>query len=204
MATGSAYRSGRALALSSCVFVVMLAADLALKYWSFQNVAYRPVDMAQVESNDLNAIPPHEGVVVMPYILNLRLVVNRGAVFGMMQGQRIIFVLASIVAIGLIIYFFCDSKEDQWLFHVALAMILAGALGNLYDRIAFLGVRDMFHLFPGVNLPFGWRWPGAGSRELYPWIFNLADAFLLIGIGIIFGRSLWIGRQEKRAKAAEK
>ena len=38
-------------------------------------------------------------------------------------------------------------------------MILAGALGNLWDRVMYDAVRDLFLLFPGVNLPFGWSWP---------------------------------------------
>jgi signal peptidase II len=202
MANLSAYRSRRALALTITVFIALLAFDLSFKSWTFDNVASRPVDMVEIEAGNLDGVPPHEGKILIPNILKLRLVVNRGAVFGMMQGQRVIFVLATIVAIGLIVYFFCDSTEDQWVFHVALAMILAGALGNLYDRIMYLGVRDMLHLFPDVNLPFGWRWPRAGSRELYPWIFNLADAFLLIGVGTIFARSVWLTKKENAAADA--
>jgi signal peptidase II len=204
MANLPAYRSSRALLLTVTTFAALLACDLAFKSWTFDHVASRPVDMKLIESGDLHGVPPHEGQLLIPKILKLRLVVNRGAVFGMMQGQRAIFVLATIVAIGLIVYFFCDSTQEQWVFHLALAMILAGALGNLYDRIMYLGVRDMLHLFPDVHLPFGWRWPGAGSRELYPWIFNLADAFLLIGVGLIFGRSIWLSRKEQAEANAEK
>ena len=43
-------------------------------------------------------------------------------------------------------------------------------------------VRDLFLLFPGVNLPFGWSWPG-GARGLYPWIFNAADVYLVLALG---------------------
>ena len=68
--------------------------------------------------------------------------------------------------------------------HIALALILSGALGNLYDRVMFGLVRDMLWLFPGVNLPFGLHWP-QGSDQLYPWVFNIADMALLFGLGII-------------------
>jgi lipoprotein signal peptidase len=47
----------------------------------------------------------------------------------------------------------------------------------------------MLWLFPDVKLPFGLAWPG-GSRELYPWIFNLADVWLLAGIVLVAIRSL--------------
>jgi signal peptidase II len=68
--------------------------------------------------------------------------------------------------------------------HFGLALILAGALGNLYDRIMYGAVRDMLYLFPGVKLPFGITWPG-GNPELYPWIFNIADAALCVGVVLI-------------------
>ena len=66
-------------------------------------------------------------------------------------------------------------------------MILSGALGNLYDRFMFAAVRDMFWLFPRVELPFGWHWPNmiGGGKEVYPWIFNLADVYLVLGIPLI-------------------
>ena len=76
------------------------------------------------------------------------------------------------------------SRRDAWLLLVGLALVLGGALGNLYDRVVFGVVRDMLHLFPGVRLPYGWEWPGGGTT-LYPWIFNLADVFLLAGVAVI-------------------
>ena len=45
-------------------------------------------------------------------------------------------------------------------------------------------------MLPGVDLPLGLRWPGAGGRpgspEVWPWIFNPADVALLAGVGLIF------------------
>jgi lipoprotein signal peptidase len=63
-------------------------------------------------------------------------------------------------------------------------MILAGALGNLHDRIHFNAVRDLLWLFPGLTLPFGLHWPG-GQSGLYPWIFNIADVALLVGVALL-------------------
>ena len=103
--------------------------------------------------------------------LNLRLVSNTGAVFGLGKGNRWFFVLASLAAICVIGMLFARSDRRARLLHVALALVLAGALGNLYDRWFYGVVRDMLHLFP--------------STELWPWVFNLADVSLLCGVGLI-------------------
>jgi signal peptidase II len=81
---------------------------------------------------------------------------------------------------------------------VALALLLAGAVGNLYDRITFGVVRDMLWLFPGVKLPFGWTWPG-GNDELYPWIFNVADAAMCVALVFL----LWMMSRGDQSVAAE-
>jgi len=69
----------------------------------------------------------------------------------------------------------------------------------------YSAVRDMLYLFPGVKLPFGLRWPGGngqGSNELYPWIFNLADAVLLIGLVFIFITTLRCGKPQPAPQSA--
>ena len=83
---------------------------------------------------------------------------------------------------------------------MGLALILGGALGNLYDRVMFNAVRDMFWLLPGVKLPFGLRWPG-GMDDAYPWLFNLADVALLAGVGMMVV-ILWF--EDTRRQAAGK
>lgn len=173
---GPAHRSRRAVVSFIVLFLSLLAADLAFKYWAFANV------------------PRGEGWTLVPNVLALRLTVNHGAVFGMMQGQKIFFIFASAAAVVMIGYFFSQSRAGERSIHAALAAILAGAMGNLYDRIVHNGVRDMLLIFPDVKLPWGLRWP-SGMDEVYPWIFNLADVFLLAGIAVIVIRSLW-GKKE--------
>jgi signal peptidase II len=136
--------------------------------------------------------PGHEMVSIVPGVLGLECVFNRGAIFGVGQGRRWFFVLASVVAAAVIVYYFWRSSVKAVATHIALALILAGALGNLYDRLWFGYVRDMLHLFPGVDLPWGWHWPvgGAAGREVYPWVFNVADVALLAGV-ILVAWILW-------------
>ena len=180
----------RAVVTALIVAFVVIGVDLLFKALAFRFVAGAPVSPASV--------PPHEAVGVIPYILSLKLVPNRGAVFGIGQGHRLVFVLVGVVAVIVVVIAFVRSAAHRRFLHVALALILAGALGNLYDRVIFGMVRDMLWLFPGVKLPFGLAWPG-GSDELYPWVFNIADASLLIGLGI-----LMLGMYREDKKSAKK
>jgi signal peptidase II len=164
--------------------LLLLATDLIVKHYAFEHVAGRPVSLERDASGQLPPIPPHGQVTVIPRVLALHLTLNQGAVFGLGQGGRWVFVAFSVVAAVVLVLVFAPSRPDSRLLHLALGAVLAGALGNLYDRLAYGVVRDMLHLFPGVRLPFGWRWPD-GSNEVYPWIFNVADACLVIGLIVL-------------------
>ena len=96
--------------------------------------------------------------------------VNQGALFGIGQGNNLLFAGISIVAALFIVGWSMRSAAatDRFLC-VALGLILAGTLGNLYDRVVFSGVRDFLHWF---------RW--------YDWpVFNIADICLVFGAGLL-------------------
>jgi signal peptidase II len=186
--------------------LAVLAADLLSKSLAFRHVAGQPV------AADPDAIPPHDAITVVPSILSLKLMVNTGAVFGIGQGQRGMFIVISLIAVVVIAFVFLRSAARDWISHAAWALILAGALGNLYDRFVYSGVRDMLWLFPGVKLPFAWRWPAeanqfapwvanTGSDQLYPWIFNVADVALLLGVTTVIFLSFIRERAAARAQA---
>lgn len=177
----------------------IIAADLGIKYFVFADIVGQPLQPADVATFEEHAYQP---APLVPNVLSLKLTINHGAVFGMGQGGRWIFIGVSLIAVCVItIVFLRSPARARWL-NVALALVLGGAIGNLYDRIIFGAVRDMFWLFPDVKLPFGLNWPG-GSSEVYPWIFNLADASLLVGIAILFIVVYFGGRREAKARKAE-
>jgi len=182
------------------IAVALLAVDLVSKTLAFRHVAAHPVVVGSDGSVNVsfNSQPMH-GVPVVPWVLALKLTLNEGAIFGIGQGQREAFVLISIVAIGIIAVIFARSHRGALWQHVALAMVLAGALGNLYDRVRFGAVRDLLLLFPGLELPLGLTWPG-GERALYPWIFNIADVSLVVGVCILIV-IMW--RDERRPRGDE-
>ncbi len=150
--------------------VLGLTLDLWVKAWSFPN----GVPAATMGLIPAGRYPAENGesLALIPGFLKLTTTVNHGAVFGLFQGKVLYFLLFSILAMGVIVWVFLASKRDQWLVHLSLGLITAGALGNLYDRAVFNGVRDM--------LEFYVKW--------YPWIFNVADALLCLGVPLLMVR----------------
>jgi len=207
------WRRPRLVGLFCFIVVALVAADLGLKWWAFNAFPNHPVDIDATLEQAREQQQRHGGSLaehlrlpldthdVAPNVLRIRLVLNLGAVFGMGQGKTWMFVLITIAAVTVIGYSFATCDRRAWLQQLLLAMVLAGALGNLYDRLVHGAVRDMLHLFPGLSLPFGWTWPG-GNPELYPWVFNLADVYLTVGIALIVLRSLWPRRHAAESAGA--
>lgn len=176
-----------AWALLLAVLLLGMGTDLLSKHLAFENIWIKPVQLdREVILSDPDWHPPvYAHRVVLANILDLRLVLNRGAVFGIGPGQRYFFVGFTMIAVivGLGVFAFKTKPTDR-VAHVAIGFILAGAVGNLYDRIAYGAVRDFLNLFPDLHLPLNWSWPG-GNSEIFPWVFNVADVFLLMGIGLL-------------------
>ena len=106
-------------------------------------------------------------------------VTNTGAAFGLFQRGRPVFAVVSIL-VCLAILFYCRYLEDgQWLVRLSLGLQLAGALGNLIDRVRVGHVID----FLDVQV-----WP----------VFNLADASIVCGVVLLAYLLLREERQESR------
>ena len=133
---------------------VVLVADLVTKYYASTLLVY--------------ATP----VAVMP-CFNLTLLHNTGAAFSFLATesgwQRWFFAaLASVVSIALIRWL-ATLRDDPWL-GVAIALILGGAIGNLYDRITLGYVVDFLHFYWNNN-----HFPA----------FNIADSAISVGAGLM-------------------
>jgi len=126
-------------------------------------------------------------VELIPWFIHIDVTANQGAVFGLGQGQRWGFVFISVLAIIFLGYLFATSGK-RWFYQIVLGMLLAGVLGNMYDRVTLGYVRDMIHALPGWNWPQGIKamLPGAyGHMEIFPWVFNIADSLLCTGVGLM-------------------
>lgn len=192
--------STRAWGVLLIALVFSLVVDLASKHYAFKHVAHMPIvinrdEVMHVQRQiDPRAITEllvahHEPMVVIPRVLNLTLVLNPGAVFGAGPGQRVFFVTFAIVAMGFAIFMFArwTKPRDYWA-HAALGLLVGGGIGNLYDRLVYACVRDFIHPIPKLEWPFGIQL--LGTREIWPYVSNMADLFLLIGIAMLL-RHLW-------------
>lgn len=115
---------------------------------------------------------------------------NYGAVFGIGQGNRALFLVVSVIAIGLLGHLFTRSGKQR-IYQVLLGMLLAGVIGNMYDRAVYGYVRDMIYALPSVII---------AGRQVFPWIFNIADSLLCVGVGGMFIYSLFAKTEPKARK----
>jgi signal peptidase II len=76
------------------------------------------------------------------------------------------------------------TRSRDTLAHASIGLLLGGGLGNLYDRLALGCVRDFLHPLPGLRWPGGWK-PFGGDGQIWPYVSNVADLLLLIGIGLL-------------------
>lgn len=93
---------------------------------------------------------------------------NRGAAWGMMEGQFVVFYIVTAIVVGFILYYVVKFKVVDALSLTTFGLIMGGALGNFIDRLFRGEVVD----FIEVNLPF---------YDTFP-IFNVADSALTVGV----------------------
>ncbi|MDQ3698384.1 MAG: signal peptidase II [Gemmatimonadota bacterium] len=133
----------------------------------------------------------YEPVDVIGTLGRLRLVYNPGAAFGISLGDasRWFFSIVAIVVLVVLARIYRETDRADWIRSLALGMVCAGAIGNLFDRIrSQRGVTDFIDL--GID---EWRW----------YTFNVADIGVSIG-AILLAWSLWQEEKAmKRRSAAE-
>jgi lipoprotein signal peptidase len=185
---------------------VGLAADLWTKDWAFRT------------------LKPGENMDLVRNLCSLQVSLNPGALFGIGAGLAPIFVGASVLALMFVLYLFAHSTTSRWSMHVALGLVLAGAVGNLYDRTTqsayvlhfpkggrLIGtlVEQTDQIVELGDFPTGARAKKyarstfeaggvepvvrdfikieakIGTYSLWPWIFNIADALLVVGVAML-------------------
>ena len=124
----------------------------------------------------LGAFAPGESRALAPFF-NLVLVFNKGAAFSFLagaQGWQTPFFAALAIVASVVISFLIHKNQNKSLLCGGLALILGGALGNLYDRLAYGHVVDFLDVHAA-----NWHWPA----------FNIADSAITLGAGILIVES---------------
>lgn len=161
------------------IAVVGSVVDIGSKYWVFDRQGL-PFEQA-------------EPFWLIEGYVGIETAVNLGALFGLGQGYGWVFALLSIVAaIAIFVWMFIlGGSRSRWL-TIAMGCVLAGIIGNLYDRLG---------LWYEPGMPVAWK---SGVRDWilfrykeYTWPnFNIADSLLVCGAIMLAWHSFMLGPKE--------
>ncbi|MGI6113768.1 MAG: signal peptidase II [Mahellales bacterium] len=128
------------------LIVIIVIVDQATKYWAY--TILKPV----------GSIPVIDGILHFAYVENY------GAAFGILQNGKWFFIIIKVIISAAIIYYLITRPAKQPLLRSSLLLILAGAIGNLIDRLRFDYVVDFIYI-KAINFA----------------VFNIADSSIVIG-----------------------
>lgn len=117
-------------------------------------------------------------IPVIDHVVHFTYVLNPGAAFGMLEHERLFFIILTLVVLGAIALLYKKLQQESTQVQYGMALFVGGALGNLYDRMATGLVIDFIDL------------------RIWP-VFNVADIAICVGVGLI----LWsVVREETQKK----
>ena len=131
----------------------------------------------------LRFVSPDEPRIIIPNFFHLVNVTNTGAAFGSFRNNNTFFIAISSVAFFVVLLLLVRRRSHDVWRDVSLALLLAGILGNLTDRLLYGHVID-FLLFD-LHVRFAHPWPA----------FNVADSCISIAVVLFVIDSFWQGRR---------
>lgn len=111
-------------------------------------------------------LKPVGNIPIIKGILDFSYVENRGAAFGMLSDNRVIFMAASVAIIALLLYIIYKYRGQNKLFDISMGFILGGGVGNMIDRIRLGYVIDFVDFC---------------AFDFWKWVFNIADSAVVVG-----------------------
>lgn len=122
-----------------------------------------------------------DSIEIIPGVFELSFLMNRGAAFGIMQNQQYFFAAVTGIVLCILVYAYIriPAVKKYTPFHVLLVLLMAGAVGNFLDRVRLGYVIDFFY-FKLIDFP----------------IFNVADCYVVISVGLLSVLLLFIYKEE--------
>ncbi len=196
-------------ALLAALFVVLVSLDQWTKYLAVERLTTvfdRAGDAGIVQRvRGFYGYEHLEPLATDPYYVwrplwRMNYVENPGAAWGLFRGfspefRNLFFTLVSICAVAFILNYYRRLRDDQRFLQVALALVLAGAVGNFIDRLARKYVIDFVEWY-WWNRP-DLRWP----------TFNIADSLIVVGVAMLIihpggaERALALSRDKEKGAA---
>ena len=130
----------------------------------------------------INNLSLFDSIVVIPRFFHITYIQNPGAAFGILAGQKWLFIIITFIFLGAIIYFQKRVPLEQKAIRICMGLIGGGAVGNLIDRLAYGKVIDFLDF------------------KVWPYIFNFADSCLVVG-GLLL--ALLLLKTDKQTKPEE-
>lgn len=107
-----------------------------------------------------------ESIPVLPHIFHLTHIENTGAAFGILAGQRVLFLILTAVIVCVMCWLYRQLARKKSLMAVCLGLVVGGAVGNLIDRLLRGSVTDFFDF------------------QIWP-VFNVADICVCVGLALM-------------------
>lgn len=126
-------------------------------------------------------VPLYDSIHVINGFFNLTHIQNPGGAFGFLADQHfalrnLLFLVISLIALGLVFYFYMSTPKTHQLLGFGFALIFGGAVGNLIDRIRMGRVIDFIDIYFR-----SYHWPA----------FNIADSAISLGIIIFLAHAVF-------------
>jgi len=157
-------------------YLTLAGIGVFLDLWSKAYVFFRagcPSSLLEslIKTNDWALLESAKYWEVIPGFFDLRIWVNTGGAFGMLGGFNTVLAFFTCAASGFMIWMLFQMPMPSHWNRTAIGFMLAGAVGNLWDRLAYGCVRD----FLDFHIQNHYRWP----------TFNLADTMICVAAGML-------------------
>jgi signal peptidase II len=124
-------------------------------------------------------VPGGQGRVIVPGLLWFAYTNNQYGAFGLFGNSPVLLIVLALIVLGVFAWAFRDAVKHSNVVRIAFGMIVGGALGNIVDRLQHGSVVDFIDF-----------------HNIWPNVFNVADACITIGVALLVLASL---RREKHA-----